>query len=90
MWSVFPVADHLARLTLGFFIPATTRDDMTIDSETLLAVMQRRQYRVFEGEWNLNLVGVRAAERRADTFNDYICVLFQCQQRWLLLSLPVD
>jgi hypothetical protein len=56
----------------------------TVDG--LLSAMDDKGYRVFRGEWNINLVGVRSAEQSANTFNDYICVLFQLLGRWELFA----
>ena len=48
-----------------------------LTSETLLNTMKACGYRVFEGELNLNIIGIRHKNTRANTFNDAICVLFQ-------------
>ena len=58
----------------------------TVDQ--ILAAMERHEYRVFTGEWNVNLLGVRTAEKKANTFNDYICVLFQHLGRWEIFAFP--
>lgn len=57
---------------------------MKISAELLLAAMKRCNYRVFEGELNLNLIGVRHNNTRANTFNDVMCALYQEGGKWQL------
>lgn len=54
----------------------------------LLAAMSSHGYRVFRGEWNINLIGIRAADQAANSFNDYIAVLFEHLLRWNLFVFP--
>nr|WP_238937526.1 hypothetical protein [Pseudoalteromonas sp. S16_S37] len=42
------------------------------------------KYTVFEGELNLNIIGIRSDNTRANTFNDLICVLYQQNGEWQL------
>lgn len=59
---------------------------MKITVKLLLAAMKRCNYQVFEGELNLNLIGVRNKNTRANTFNDVMCALFQVNGDWQLLQ----
>ncbi|WP_018692519.1 hypothetical protein [Algicola sagamiensis] len=61
---------------------------MKLHAEQLIDALQRQHYQVFEGEMNLNLVGVRTANTRANTFNDYFCVLYQQGEQWQLEVFP--
>lgn len=58
--------------------------NMNITIEKLLAAMERNQYRIFNGELNLNIIGVRHKNTRANTFNDVLCVLFEENGIWQL------
>lgn len=50
------------------------------------AVLQKG-YRFFEqGDYNLNLIGIRAADTHANSFNDLLCVAFQQDGRWQLFT----
>ncbi|WP_440589564.1 hypothetical protein [Pseudoalteromonas luteoviolacea] len=55
-----------------------------ITTDALLETMTASKFKVFEGELNLNIIGVRAANTRANTFNDVICVLYQQDKKWQL------
>lgn len=50
----------------------------------LLNTMQSLGYKVFEGEHNLNIIGIRHSNKRANTFNDVMCVLYQENEQWQL------
>lgn len=52
--------------------------------QALLSAMALSKHKVFEGELNLNIIGIRAANTRANTFNDLICVLYQQNGEWQL------
>jgi len=58
--------------------------NINITVDILLAAMERRQYRIFSGELNLNIIGVRHKNTRANTFNDVLCVLFEKDGVWQL------
>lgn len=53
-----------------------------ITTALLLAAMERCQYRVFSGELNLNLIGIRHKNTKENTFNDFMCVLYQVDGKW--------
>jgi hypothetical protein len=53
-----------------------------LTAERVLAAMNAAGHRVFEGELNLNIVGVRNHDTKANTFNDAICVLYQEDGKW--------
>ncbi len=61
-----------------------SKQAMNITIETLLAAMKQHQYTVFNGELNLNIIGVRNTNTRANTFNDVLCVLFEKNGAWQL------
>lgn len=51
--------------------------DMTkLTYEKIKAVMLAKGYKFYTGAFDLNIVGIRAADLQANTFNDYICVLY--------------
>ncbi|MDG9666729.1 hypothetical protein ONV78_03200 [Hahella sp. CR1] len=51
-----------------------------INYEQLRAAVRNQGHRFFEtGDYNLNLVGVRAQDRHANTFNDALYAAFQTQ-----------
>ena len=58
--------------------------NINITVDILLAAMDRSQYRIFNGELNLNIIGVRHKNTRANTFNDVLCVLFEKEGVWQL------
>lgn len=59
----------------------------TID--TILQAMQAKGYTVFLNEpYDLNLIGIRTEDLAANTFNDWLCVLYRSEGRWLLFALP--
>lgn len=61
-------------------------DKSQITVERLRSSLEALQYRFFErGDFNLNLIGIRAADRHADHFNDLLCIAFKQDGRWLLL-----
>lgn len=57
---------------------------MNITIESLLAAMQREKYLIFKGELNLNIIGVRNKNTRANSFNDVMCLLYQQNGKWQL------
>lgn len=61
-----------------------SKQAMNITIETLLAAMKQSQYVIFNGELNLNIIGVRHKNTRANTFNDVLCVLFEKGGTWQL------
>jgi len=57
---------------------------LLITTTSLLTAMAQNGYRIFEGELNLNIIGVRHKNLRANTFNDVMCVLYQINGKWQL------
>ena len=55
-----------------------------LTAATLIGTLKACGYRVFEGELNLNIIGIRHNNTRANTFNDVICVLYQQSGEWQL------
>lgn len=41
-------------------------------------------YRLFDGEFDLNLIGIRSTDTHANTFNDLFCVLYKRDGNWQL------
>lgn len=57
---------------------------LVINVDSLLATMERNQYKVFTDELSVNLIAVRHKNTRANTFNDVFCVLYKLQGKWQL------
>ncbi|MDO6426236.1 hypothetical protein Q4489_04390 [Thalassotalea sp. 1_MG-2023] len=57
-----------------------------ITIKNVLAALKHSQYQLFEGELNLNIIGVRSKNTRANTFNDMMCVLYQMNGQWQLVQ----
>ncbi len=57
---------------------------LSVEITALLATMNALNYKVFEGELNLNIIGVRHQNKRANTFNDLMCMLYQIDGEWHL------
>ncbi|WP_271270233.1 hypothetical protein [Aliamphritea hakodatensis] len=56
-----------------------------ITTDLIRAACQRLDYKFFEyGDYNLNIVGIRTADDKANTFNDFITVSFKVQGEWRL------
>ncbi|WP_271273811.1 hypothetical protein [Aliamphritea hakodatensis] len=52
------------------------KSDITVD--VLRAACAARGYAFFEdGDFNLNIIGIRAADMAANTFNDFMCLVFK-------------
>jgi len=60
----------------------------TVDQ--LLKAMEAKGYAVFKDEkgYDLNLIGVRTADTEANTFNDWLCVMYQQHGVWNLFAFP--
>ena len=59
---------------------------MKITKDALLKAMKARKHPVFDkGNFNLNLIGVRASDTQANRFNDALCVLFKQAGEWCLM-----
>lgn len=57
---------------------------MNITIESLLAAMKANNYLIFKGELNLNIIGIRNNNTRANSFNDVMCLLYQQNGQWQL------
>lgn len=58
-------------------------DDVTI--ETITKAYTKYGWNLFtEGDYNLNIFGIRANESKSNTFNDLICVLYKVNGEWVL------
>ena len=52
--------------------------NFTLTPEKVQQVFAKKDYRFFEnGNYNLNIFGIRATERNTNTFNDLICVMYK-------------
>jgi|TARA_R100001143_G_scaffold45391_2_gene40710 hypothetical protein len=52
--------------------------------EALITIMEGMGYPVYQGDYNLNLVGVRAADHDSNRFNDALLILYMVAGRWHL------
>ena len=58
---------------------------------TILDVMEGRGYAVFRSQskpYNLNLVGIRTADRAADRFNDWLTAFYRFDGHWSFFTFP--
>ena len=55
-------------------------------SELLPPILERLKslkYKVFtNGDWDMNIVGMRSKERKAGKFDDRIFLIYKCQGQW--------
>lgn len=62
---------------------------MNLTGQAIQKAMARKGYRFFqEGDYNLNLVGIRAASQRAGAFDDQLAVSFQAAGNTVCLVFP--
>jgi len=57
-----------------------------LTATSLLMAMKAKQHIVFEGELNLNIIGIRNTDTKANSFNDLLCILYQQDEKWQLVS----
>jgi hypothetical protein len=62
---------------------------MNITLEQLQGALARKDAPFFTGDLNLNLIGVRAADRQANTFNDVLCVVYERDGQPVLDKYPI-
>ena len=56
-----------------------------ITPDVLFRAYVARGWKPFtEGDYNLNIIGIRADDRKSNTFNDLICLLYKTDGRWVL------
>lgn len=56
-----------------------------ITPDVLFRAYAARGWKLFaEGDYNLNIIGIRADDRKSNTFNDLICLLYKTDGRWVL------
>ena len=56
-----------------------------ITPDVLFRAYAARGWKPFtEGDYNLNIIGIRADDRKSNTFNDLICLLYKTDGRWVL------
>lgn len=66
---------------------AKFNDDVTI--EKVIDAYRRCGYPLYtNGDYNLNIFGIRDNEEVADTFNDLICLLYKVDGKWVLKKYP--
>jgi len=59
------------------------KSDITIDK--LREAIDRLEYMFFEsGEYNLNIIGIRTEDEKANSFNDFIAVAYKVKKLWRL------
>jgi hypothetical protein len=62
---------------------------MNITLNKLQEALKRKDAPFFTGELNLNLIGIRAADRQANTFNDVLCVVYERDGQSVLNKYPI-
>ena len=56
-----------------------------VTPDVLLAAYSKRGWKPFtDGDYNLNIIGIRAADDKSNTFNDLICLLYKVDGKWVL------
>lgn len=56
-----------------------------VTPELLLKAYTKRGWKPFtKGDYNLNIIGIRANDNKANTFNDLICLLYKVNDKWTL------
>lgn len=63
---------------------------LTLTVEKFLAVMQKKNYRIFKNKrgHDLNIVGVRTKDNTANSFNDWITVFYLFDGTWNFFAFP--
>ncbi len=62
----------------------------TITKNTMKKVMEDKGYAFFEeGDYNLNIIGIRNASGRADRFDDNMIVLYKDNGKWMIHSYEI-
>lgn len=61
---------------------------MNLTYDTVKAAFQRKGYKFYAGHMNVNVFGIRSPERRANKFDDTLCVAFQNNAQNLCVSWP--
>lgn len=51
-------------------------DGKAVTYEKIKSVMLGKGYKFYTGPYDLNIVGIRAADLQPNTFNDFICILY--------------
>ena len=56
-----------------------------VSIDKVIAAYERNNYKLFvNGDYNLNLFGIRSSDMTSNTFNDLIGVLYQKKNNWVL------
>ena len=56
-----------------------------VTPELLLKAYTKRGWKPFtDGDYNLNIIGIRADDDKSNTFNDLICLLYKVDGKWVL------
>lgn len=62
---------------------------MRLTAQKIVNAMEQLGYKLFKGDKNPNLIGIRSADKAANTFNDVICLLYQNdKEKWVLKQFP--
>ncbi len=59
-----------------------------LTASVLIEALRSKGYRLFEGQLNMNIIGIRAIDAQANTFNDFICLLYQHGGQWHVKAYP--
>lgn len=57
-------------------------DQVTVDN--LIAAYERNGYKLFTGDYNVNLFAIRSSDMTANTFDDMVGLLYQVDGEWVL------
>lgn len=62
---------------------------MNVTINKLKGALRRKDAPIYTGELNLNLVGIRANDVNANTFNDLLCILYDLDGKTVLQMYPI-
>jgi hypothetical protein len=62
---------------------------MNFTAKTITDTLKRRDYPVFKGDYNLNLVGIRSSDKDANSFNDRLVVLYELDRKQIMHVFPL-
>lgn len=55
---------------------------------SIMRAMQKKEYKIFYGNYNVNIVGIRTDGIISNTFDDFICVFYESQVTWPFFVFP--
>lgn len=54
---------------------------MKLNVKNITDALKKKKYPFFKGDYNLNLIGVRSADKNANSFNDTLIILFEMDKK---------